>query len=162
VRQLNFYSFRKLRSDPDVRVSSKSVRFAHDYFRKGQPELLHRIQRITKSQDESSVEIESVKDEIATINEQLQHFSSRLDHTLKSLTSAAESDYQQRMTKIAISYEALSNLATRFSSNSPPCTPSMTKSEISFPESPRSTMSPLMTLSGVAAMISDRSDDCLP
>jgi hypothetical protein len=35
----------------------------------------------------------------------------------------------------------------------------MTKSEISLPESPRSTMSPLMTLSGVASMFSDRRGD---
>jgi hypothetical protein len=151
VRQLNFYSFRKLRSDRDVRFAAKSVRFAHEYFRQGHPDLLHKIQRITKSQEASSVEIRSIKDDIAKVYQRLDEMSSSLNHRLHTMTNTVESDYQEQMAKLNLSYQALSNLSMRESTSSPPCTPPPpTKGDLEAPVSPRSTMSPLETLSGVA------------
>jgi hypothetical protein len=151
VRQLNFYSFRKLRSDRDIRFAAKSVRFAHDYFRQGHPDLLHKIQRITKSQEASSVEIRSIKDDIAQVYQRIDDMSSRLDHRLHSMTNAVDADYREQMTKFALAYQALSNISIRESASSPPCTPPPAKGDLDAPVSPRSTMSPLETLSGVAA-----------
>mmetsp|Transcript_12009 Transcript_12009/g.18929 ORF Transcript_12009/g.18929 Transcript_12009/m.18929 type:complete len:234 (+) Transcript_12009:119-820(+) len=150
VRQLNFYSFRKLRTDRDVRYAAKSVRFAHEYFRQGHPDLLHRIQRITKSQEASSVEIRSIKDDIAKVYQQLDEMSSTLDHRLHTMRNAVQTDYQEQMAKFNLAYQALSNLSMRASTSSPPCTPPPTKADLEAPVSPRSTMSPLETLSGVA------------
>jgi thiamine pyrophosphokinase len=157
-----------------VRVQNthtKSVRFAHEHFRQSQPELLHRIQRVTKSQDASRIEITSLRDDIAEINDQLASLGSRLDRRLQSLTSAVELDYQQRMTNITLSYQVLSNLAMKnhqslaTSKNNSSCsssqlmTPPMTmmtttKPGIHIPESlsPRSAMNPLEALAVVAAM----------
>jgi HSF-type DNA-binding len=48
TRQLNFYGFQKMRSDADLQVNSNnSVRFCHEYFKQGQPELLMKIKRAT-------------------------------------------------------------------------------------------------------------------
>ena len=50
TRQLNFYGFTKLRSDPDLQMSNNcSVRFCHEYFQRDKPELLQYIQRATAS-----------------------------------------------------------------------------------------------------------------
>lgn len=59
ARQLNFYGFRKLRSDPILTsevdpTTSCFVRFYHDKFQKDKPELLHQIKRATKSSESSS------------------------------------------------------------------------------------------------------------
>jgi len=128
VRQLNFYSFRKLRADHDdrncdtecpptivSRTSSKSsaVRFAHEHFRRGQPELLHKITRITKSQEPTSSEMKSLKDDIFSLKNDIFSLSNRFDHQLHAMSTAFEADYKQRMSKIALSYQALSTLSNQ-------------------------------------------------
>ena len=56
TRQLNFYGFTKLRSDPDLQMSTNSsVRFCHEFFQRGKPELLQHIQRATANNKESAV-----------------------------------------------------------------------------------------------------------
>lgn len=185
VRQLNFYSFRKLRPTPDARVSAtKSVKFAHEYFRRAQPELLHRIQRITKSQEFCSGEVKSLRDDIAEVSDQISSFSTRMDNQFRSMKSAVELDYQQRMASISLSYRVLSSvvvqlaaasqtqsnvsqmslsesLAPQTSAPSPP--PSVLKSaEMEKPVSPTSVsaVSPLMALSMVATMDREQEFNC--
>ena len=154
VRQLNFYSFRKIRLDPDLNVSTKSVRFAHDYFRRGHPELLHRIQRSTRANDGSSSEIRTLKDELSEMSHQLVQLSSRMDNKLEHMTNAIEVDYKQRMAKLSFYYQELSKISSSLGNHpvSRPSSPPKIE-PCSLPHSPRSTMCPLMTLSGVAAMI---------
>mmetsp|Transcript_26242 Transcript_26242/g.61527 ORF Transcript_26242/g.61527 Transcript_26242/m.61527 type:complete len:313 (+) Transcript_26242:184-1122(+) len=122
VRQLNFYSFRKLRAETDDRScinewpppisrnSSKSnaVRFAHEHFRRGQPELLHKITRVTKSQEPTSSEMKSLKDDIFELKNEIVSLSNRFDHQLQAMSAAMEADYQRRMNSLALSYQALS------------------------------------------------------
>jgi len=115
VRQLNFYSFRKLRAETDDR---NNVRFAHEHFRRGQPELLHKITRITKSQEPSSSEMKSLKDNIFDLKKDIVSLSNRFDHRLKAMSSALEVDYKERMNNIAVSYQALSVLSVQMR-NSP-------------------------------------------
>lgn len=125
VRQLNFYSFRKLRADADDRSSTadwpppisrngskcSSVKFAHEHFRRGQPELLHKITRITKSQEPTSSEMKSLKHDIFSLKKDIVSFSNRFDHQLQTMSTALEADYEQRMRNIALSYQALSTLS---------------------------------------------------
>merc|ERR1719498_364443 len=127
VRQLNFYSFRKLRADTDDRSSvtewpppisrnsskSSAVRFAHEHFRRGQPELLHKITRITKSQEPTSSEMKSLKDDIFSLKKDIVSLSNRFDHRIEELSAAFEADYKQRMSNIALSYQALSALTNQ-------------------------------------------------
>ncbi len=186
VRQLNFYSFRKMRPPSDSRVSSaKCVRFTHEYFRQGQPELLHRIQRITKSQDMCSTEVRSLRDEITEVSDELCSFSARMDQRFRGMQAALEIDYQQRMTSVALSYQVLSSVALQLASTagapskriqppliapppSPPTAPSPPPAsmlkyiDIEKPTSPTSVsgISPLMALSMIAAMDREQEFNC--
>lgn len=120
VRQLNFYSFRKLRADTDDRSpisrnnsKSNAVRFAHEHFRRGQPELLHKITRITKSQEPTSSEMKCLKDDIFDLKKDIVSLSNRFDHRLQSMSTALEVDYKQKMNNLSLSYQALSALSTQ-------------------------------------------------
>ena len=188
VRQLNFYSFRKLRPPSDSRGISpaKCVRFAHECFRRGQPELLHRIQRITKSQDVCSTEVRSLRDEISEVSEELCSFSTKMEQRFRSMKAALDLDYQQRMTSVTLSYQVLSSVALQLASvsahkaststitppmsksQSPPTAPSPPPTSVwksidmEKPTSPTSVsgISPLMALSMVAAMDREQEFNC--
>eukprot|EP00934_Nitzschia_sp_Nitz4_P000082 Nitzschia sp. Nitz4//scaffold5_size260463//254014//254703//NITZ4_001034-RA/size260463-exonerate_protein2genome-gene-0.193-mRNA-1//1//CDS//3329555496//82//frame0 len=73
VRQLNFYSFQKSRVDADLQRNTKAVRYSHEFFKKGHPELLHKIQRSTAfrgaSTDQSTSErLEAMQEEISKLH----------------------------------------------------------------------------------------------
>lgn len=91
ARQLNFYGFRKLRSDPILTTdadpqTSLYVRFYHEKFQKDKPELLHEIRRATKSdQQKTDNEVESLKREVQGLKDALEttvhEFNRRLNQT---------------------------------------------------------------------------------
>ncbi|CAJ1966118.1 unnamed protein product [Cylindrotheca closterium] len=91
ARQLNFYGFRKLRTDPiltsdvDPRTACY-VRFYHDKFQKDRPELLHQIKRATKSDQQNKDEVESLKGEVS----QLKECIGQMNHRINTLTSEYE------------------------------------------------------------------------
>ena len=131
VRQLNFYGFHKLRTDPDLNSvdANKTVHFGHEYFKKGQPDLLYRIQRSTRGCTTHSSgngdgassasgagaatveQVESLKAEVSQLNKQLEQLSTIVDFKLATLSTTIEADYQRRMEKIEHSYKLLSELA---------------------------------------------------
>ena len=68
VRQLNFYSFRKikymdnLRLDPELEaVTANYWRFKHDFFVRGKPKLLTKIKRMTAAQSRAAAAAASTK-----------------------------------------------------------------------------------------------------
>jgi HSF-type DNA-binding len=66
ARQLNFYGFRKMRSDPiltsDVDPNTAGhVRFFHEKFQRDKPELLQQIKRATKTDQQSKDEIDTLR-----------------------------------------------------------------------------------------------------
>mmetsp|Transcript_55893 Transcript_55893/g.161894 ORF Transcript_55893/g.161894 Transcript_55893/m.161894 type:complete len:324 (-) Transcript_55893:31-1002(-) len=113
VRQLNFYSFRKLRQQQTA--TSRSVRFAHKWFQRGCPELLHNIQRITKSSQDSSAAaqevVKSLKEDMDQFREAISDFRVRMDQRLEHMQAALEMDFQQRMAGFSLSYQLISNIA---------------------------------------------------
>jgi len=91
ARQLNFYGFRKLRTDPiltsDVDPSTSCyVRFYHDKFQKDRPELLHQIKRATKSDQQNKDEVESLKGEVSKLKDCI----GQMNHRINTLTSEYE------------------------------------------------------------------------
>jgi HSF-type DNA-binding len=91
ARQLNFYGFRKLRTDPiltsDVDPHTASyVRFYHEKFQKDRPELLHQIKRATKTDQQSKDEVESLKHEVARLKESLNATAAQYDQKLAELS----------------------------------------------------------------------------
>jgi HSF-type DNA-binding len=113
VRQLNFYSFRKLRPPPDAPpgTNHKSVRFAHDFFREGQPELLHRIQRTSKPLEVYSTEVRSLRDELHEVSDEINACRKRMEDRFQTMMSSAELDYQRHMTSVTLSFHRISQLA---------------------------------------------------
>lgn len=112
ARQLNFYGFRKLRSDPiltaeaDQRTSS-FVRFYHESFQRDKPDLLHNIKRATKTDQQSNKDdLDSLKQEVAALKEQLA--TTTQEHNRKM----AELSYEcnRRITSMNAEYDKLALL----------------------------------------------------
>ena len=111
ARQLNFYGFRKLRTDPilttdvDPRTSCY-VRFFHEKFQKDRPDLLHDIKRATKSEQQSKDDLDSLKAEVNRLKECLGQMQNETDRRL------AEMSYQcnSRITGISAEYDKLTAL----------------------------------------------------
>jgi ABC-type transporter Mla subunit MlaD len=91
ARQLNFYGFRKLRSetiltsDIDPRTACY-VRFYHEKFQRDKPELLHSIKRATKSEQHSKDDIDSLKSEINRLRETQVQMKDDYDRRLAELS----------------------------------------------------------------------------
>ena len=75
--------------------------------------MLHKITRITKSQEPSSSEMKSLKDDIFDLKKDIVSLSNRFDHRLQAMSSALEVDYKQRMNNLSHSYQALSALSAQ-------------------------------------------------
>jgi hypothetical protein len=111
VRQLNFYGFRKLRQDSvvlaeDESIASNLVRFYHEHFQPGHPELLHQITRATKASDRpapsscASNEIEDLQAEMATLKHRLNNLGEEMDKKMANMKASMEFDYQRRMVQM--------------------------------------------------------------
>ena len=142
TRQLNFYGFQKLRNDWDLQTksaSSNSVRFTHEYFKKDQPELLHKIQRATAGGNKgnassppssrpsspsseltqqqfvgiaaaaSNVEVESLQREVAALRKQLEHVPAQMEQKLVEAATALAHEHQRRLDAMEAKYEKLFN-----------------------------------------------------
>lgn len=91
ARQLNFYGFRKLRTDPiltndiDPRTACY-VRFYHDKFQRDKPELLHQIKRATKSDQHAKDDVDSLKAEVVRLREAQVQMKDDYDRRLAELS----------------------------------------------------------------------------
>ena len=113
ARQLNFYGFRKLRSDPiltsDVDPSTAChVRFYHEYFQKGKPELLQQIKRATKAEQHSKDDVETLRMELCALKDQLRTTVSDYDRKLAELSY----ECNRRITSMNAEYDKLAALVT--------------------------------------------------
>lgn len=114
ARQLNFYGFRKLRSDPiltsDVDPATACyVRFYHESFQRGKPELLQQIKRATKAEQHSKDDIESLRMEISGLKDQLRTTISDYDRKLAELSY----ECNRRITSMNAEYDKLLTLVTQ-------------------------------------------------
>jgi hypothetical protein len=80
--------------------------------------LLHRITRVTKSNEPPASEVRGLKEDIADVHDEIMNVASRFDQRMNAVMSAVEADYQQRMSSIILSYQTLSSLSGRFISPS--------------------------------------------
>lgn len=114
ARQLNFYGFRKLRSDPiltsDVDpCTSCYVRFYHEKFQRGKPELLQHIKRATKADQHSKDDIESLRNELAELKDSLRITTEEYDRKLADLSY----ECNRRITAMNAEYDNLAALVHR-------------------------------------------------
>lgn len=114
ARQLNFYGFRKLRSDPiltndvDPRTACY-VRFYHEKFQKNRPEFLHQIKRATKSDQQSKDDVDGLKSEVWKLRECVQTMSAEMDRKLAEMSY----EYNRRISNLSAEYEKLAGMVTQ-------------------------------------------------
>lgn len=112
--QLNFYGFRKIRTDPiltsDVDPQTSCyVRFYHEKFQKDKPALLHQIRRATKTDQQSKDDFDSLKAEVTTLKEALRLTTVEYDRKLAELSY----ECNRRITSMNSEYDKLANLVQR-------------------------------------------------
>ena len=115
VRQLNFYGFQKLNLDTDLTSSvphtpSNAARFSHDFFRRGMPELLPKIQRSTaKAKSPASVESDDhdqLQKQVEDLKNQLNHMQQQMDMKLEKTVQALQSDYIAQVARLELNYKS--------------------------------------------------------
>ncbi len=111
IRQLNFYGFSKQRSDPDLQTHTKAVRFSHEFFRRGCPELLHKIQRTTSTKHidtpSPNGQIENLQNQVADLREQLANLEDHIEDRVEEALDSVEKAYSLRIRNLEKSYDTL-------------------------------------------------------
>ena len=111
TRQLNFYGFQKRRADSDLqRKDNNSVRFCHEFFRRGHPELLQQIQRATagdtasKAEPASSVvsttQVNTLQQEVKDLKKRLEDYSTQHEVMLADTVSAMTQEHERRLKEL--------------------------------------------------------------
>ena len=85
VRQLNFYGFRKIKTDP-IRIrdqesgaESKYWRFRHEKFLRGRPDLLSEIKKSNQIEPAEKQEVDALKTEVRDLKSQLATMSKNME-----------------------------------------------------------------------------------
>mmetsp|Transcript_12103 Transcript_12103/g.17211 ORF Transcript_12103/g.17211 Transcript_12103/m.17211 type:complete len:476 (-) Transcript_12103:1688-3115(-) len=85
VRQLNFYGFRKIKTDP-IKINtaiddleSKYWRFRHDKFQRGRPDLLGEIRKANQTESPDKQEVDQLKGEVKELNAKIASMSSDIE-----------------------------------------------------------------------------------
>ena len=85
VRQLNFYGFRKIKSDPlrirdaAADVESKYWKFRHEKFQQGRPDLLSEIRKSNHTEAADKQEVDALKTEVKELKEKLASMSNDME-----------------------------------------------------------------------------------
>lgn len=108
ARQLNFYGFRKLRTDPIINTdvdprTACHVRFYHEHFQRDRPELLHHIKRATKSDQQSKDDVDSLRMEIMKLKDCITGITADFDRKLAEMSY----EYNRRITSMSAEFDKL-------------------------------------------------------
>mmetsp|Transcript_126076 Transcript_126076/g.177902 ORF Transcript_126076/g.177902 Transcript_126076/m.177902 type:complete len:237 (+) Transcript_126076:15-725(+) len=119
IRQLNFYGFQKLRSDPDLQTHTSAVRFSHEFFKKGHPELLHKITRATAGTKHTEAaqidQVEALQNQVSSLQEQLQSMEAQMGEKVNEAIRVLDENYLARVKSLETTYEAaLKNIVHKY------------------------------------------------
>ena len=93
VRQLNFYGFRKIKSDPlrirdaETNEESKYWKFRHEKFQQGREDLLGEIKKSNHSESADKQEVENLKQEVRLLQEELSSVHTEM-HEMRQLVNS--------------------------------------------------------------------------
>jgi hypothetical protein len=108
--RLNFYGFERLRSEGDLQTHTEAVRFSHPFFRKGRPDLLHRINRYTYRRQTEEVhesEVEAMQRKIDMLEREVHSLEEAMDQKLHQVTVSLTEDYLSRICALEASHQRL-------------------------------------------------------
>ncbi|CAB9510440.1 Heat stress transcription factor [Seminavis robusta] len=96
VRQLNFYGFRKIKSDP-LRITdaeddeaSKYWKFRHDLFQRNRPDLLVEIKKSNHNENADKQDVESLKNEIKQLKSRMTSMSREMEKMASLVASVMQ------------------------------------------------------------------------
>jgi len=95
VRQLNFYGFRKIKSDPikltspNHDIESKYWRFRHEKFLRGRPDLLGEIRKANSTESPDKQEVDALKNEVKLLKSKMADMAENIDKLTRWLKEMA-------------------------------------------------------------------------
>lgn len=101
VRQLNFYGFRKIKSDPlritDVEndIESKYWKFRHEKFRRGRPDLLTEIRKTNHTETVDKNHVEFLKNEVKLLKSRMASMSLEMERMASLVANVMENQHLQ-------------------------------------------------------------------
>lgn len=128
IRQLNFYGFRKIRSnsaaaskgqeedseDESLNKKGTVCRFYHEFFTANRPDLLTRITRATKSAEPPSQgQMEHLRHQVAAMETRMDDMESAFDRKLKKMQNSLEQDYHRRLVVVESQYRDILQTVVR-------------------------------------------------
>jgi len=105
VRQLNFYGFRKIKSDPIKlntvidEVEASYWRFRHDKFLRGRPDLLGEIKKANQNEAPDKQDVDALKSEVKELKGRISNMSGDIDKLtslLKNMMAHQQEMEQER------------------------------------------------------------------
>jgi len=102
VRQLNFYGFRKIKSDP-IRIrdqesgaEAKFWRFRHEKFLRGRPDLLSEIKKSSQIEPAEKQEVDALKNEVKELKSQLVAMSKNMEQVAGLVRTMMKNQEEQQ------------------------------------------------------------------
>jgi hypothetical protein len=109
--RLNFYGFLKLRSESDLQTHTQALRFSHEFFQKGRPDLLHLITRSTAQKPTADAfhegDVEAMQQKIDMLERKVESVEEAMDHKLRQVTLSLTEGYMSRICALEASHERL-------------------------------------------------------
>jgi hypothetical protein len=104
VRQLNFYGFRKIKSDPlrirdaAADIESKYWKFKHEKFQRGRPDLLAEIRKSNHNETAEKHEVDNLRGEIKNLKSRLASMNKEMEK-MASLVATVMQNQQVQQTQ---------------------------------------------------------------
>lgn len=91
-------------------TANNSARFLHEFFRRGMPELLSKIQRSTAKPKVTTMDpedYESLHKQVAELKSQISQMESQVDRKVEQAVQLVRTDYMTKVTQLESSYQSL-------------------------------------------------------
>lgn len=112
-----------------MQIHTQAVRFAHEYFQKGRPDLLHHITRSTAHKPAPEVnenQVEALQQKIEMLERKLESLEDNIDLKIRQVTVSLTEGYMARISTLEASYDRLLHV---ISQPLPPMPPSLTSTQ---------------------------------
>lgn len=101
VRQLNFYGFRKVKSDPlritdaENDIESKYWKFRHEKFQRGRPDLLTEIRKTNHNETADKSDVDILKGEIKNLKTKMATMSREMERMANLVANVMQNQHLQ-------------------------------------------------------------------